>query len=81
MVEGDASEVKLAVLPAHIGLFTCGLSTGGIGLITTEVFAVVVPQALVTASEIGKVPAVGYVIEPGIRLAAFAGVAPVNVHA
>lgn len=59
MVEADASEVKLAVPPAQTGLFTCGLSTGGIGLIMTEVFAVVVPQAFVTANEIGKVPAVG----------------------
>ena len=80
-MEGDASEVKFAVPPAHTGLFTCGLSTGGIGRMMTDVFAVVVPQAFVTASEIGKVPAVGYVIEPGISVAAFAGEAPVNVHA
>ena len=58
VVDADVLEVKFAVPPAQTGVFTCGLSAGGMGLITTEVLAVVVPQAFVTASEIGKVPAV-----------------------
>lgn len=80
-MEAEASDVKLAVPPAHIGLLTCGLSSGGMGRMITVVLAVVVPQAFVTAKEIGKVPAVGYVTDPGIRVVAFEGVPPVNDQA
>lgn len=80
MVEAEAEEVKLAVLPAQTGLLTCGFNAGGMGLITTEAFAVVVPQALVTESEIGKIPAAGYETAPGASVDALVGEPPVKVQ-
>ena len=47
---------------------------------TTDALAVVVPQAFVTANEMGKVPAVGKDTGPGIKVFALEGVPPVNVQ-
>ncbi|MNE40639.1 hypothetical protein D3C80_1346730 [compost metagenome] len=56
------------------------MRAGGIGRITTDALAVVVPQAFVTANDTGKVPAVGKDTEPGIKVVALEGVPPVNVQ-